>query len=149
MNITSDLPGGILFTIALICDILEGWQLVRGTIYETTYIKRRLPSWEILTNWEQPYPIIWIKEAIKINPPIDEDAINWSAMHGHTDIVKVLLEAKAPVNEFAIAKAAGNGHTEIVKLLLEAKASVDEDVICFAAEKGYLEIVKLLEAHVV
>ena len=140
----SKLPCDVLFTIALLCDILEGWQLVQETRYEMAYIRRRLPSWKILTSYRHPYPIIWIKEAIKINPPINEYAILWAAKNGHKETVMVLLKARSPVDEGAIAVAARNGNTEIVKLLLAARSPVDEDAIWCAANNGHVEIVKLL-----
>ena len=54
------------------------------------------------------------------------------AIHrGHTEIVRLLLEAKADVNVStkkgltALFLAAHKGHTEIIRLLLEAKADVN------------------------
>ena len=96
MDTYKKLPDGVLFIIALLCNDLEGWQLVRGTRYETAYIRRRLPSWEILT--KTPYPIIWIREAIKAKAPVNANAIACSAQNGYMETVKALLEAKAPVD---------------------------------------------------
>ena len=138
------IPAGVLLTIAMMCSNLEGWQLVKGTLFAMTYILRRMPSWEILTTDAQSYPIIWINTSIRLHPPTDACVIAWAAEYGHKETVEALLEANAPVDENAIRLAAENGHTDIVKMLLEAKAPVDGRAITQATLYNHKETLKAL-----
>ena len=83
-------------------------------------------------------------------------ALHNAALNGHTEIVKILVDAKADVDiqniygYTALSYAALNGHTEIVKILVDAKADVDiqnflgNTALSHAALNGYTEIVKIL-----
>src|SRR5438046_7453633 len=58
--------------------------------------------------------------------------LSWAAWKGHTEVVKVLLDAKAnaevkddDLGRTPLSWAAGNGHTEVVKVLLDVKANVE------------------------
>ena len=70
---------------------------------------------------------------------------------GHTEVVKVLLEAGADVHacdDNALQWANRHGHTETVKVLLEAGADVHADddwVLRLASIGGQTEVVKVLE----
>ncbi len=73
--------------------------------------------------------------------------------HGHSEIVKVLLENGVISEEdrgWAVKDAAEHGHLEIVKVLL-ANGVISEDdrgrAVSRAAYKGHLEIVKALLAN--
>jgi ankyrin repeat protein len=69
---------------------------------------------------------------------------------GHTEIVKVLLDACVDVHakkDMALRFASENGHTEVVKLLLEAGAdvhAVGDGALYYASRNGHTETVKLL-----
>ena len=73
-----------------------------------------------------------------------------AASDGHTDTVKLLLDAGANVhaeNDQALRWAASDGHTDTVKLLLDAGANVhacDDDALRLAAFDSYTDTVKLL-----
>ncbi|HEY8506631.1 MAG TPA: ankyrin repeat domain-containing protein [Gemmataceae bacterium] len=100
-----------------------------------------------------------------------DNALGLACHHGHTEVVKLLLEhgAKAEarvvkavlkgeagepdltrdVNVNPLYTAAGGGHLEIVKLLLEAGADVNDGrdystALYAAARGGHAEVVKLL-----
>ena len=81
---------------------------------------------------------------------IDNYAIIYASAYGHTEVVKLLLEAGADVtfeDNYAIEWASVNGHTEIVKLLIEAGADVtawNNYAIEWAFSYGHAEVVKLL-----
>ena len=88
--------------------------------------------------------------------------LNAAANNGHSDVVKLLLDARADPNvtnrwkESSLYLAARNGHTAIAKLLLGARA--DPNKVCdfetittygysplhAAAGYGHTEVVKLL-----
>ena len=83
-----------------------------------------------------------------------EAALGWASGKGHTETVKLLLEAGADVHAYGdlpLRTASGKGHIEIVKLLLEAGADVHawgECALRTASYYGHTETVKLLEAHI-
>ena len=74
--------------------------------------------------------------------------------NGHTEIVKLLLDARANVHaddDYALRIASYYGNTEVVKLLLDAGANVHADndyALRLASEKGHTEIVKILKDHI-
>lgn len=86
----------------------------------------------------------------------DRTSLQWAARHGHTEVVKLLLNMGADVNKADFVDntplqwAASGGYTEIVRLLLNKGAGVDKGDIFektplqWAAERGHIEIVKLL-----
>ena len=78
-----------------------------------------------------------------------------ASANNHTEIVKLLLDAKADVNTAyngmtPLFIASGKGYLEIVKLLLKAKADVNvtDNVgatsLYFASQNGHAEVVELL-----
>uniref|UniRef100_A0A0G4HYJ9 Uncharacterized protein n=1 Tax=Chromera velia CCMP2878 TaxID=1169474 RepID=A0A0G4HYJ9_9ALVE len=86
-----------------------------------------------------------------------ETALMLASCKGHTDIVRLLVDAKANVDMqdkngmTALILASENGHTDIVRLLVDAKANVDmEDknskktALLWASENGHTDIVRLL-----
>ena len=82
-----------------------------------------------------------------------EAALRWASRNGHTEIVKLLLEAGADVhakNDGPLRLASENGHTEVVKLLLDAGTNfhADNKALRWARRKGHTEVVKLLKAHI-
>ena len=87
-----------------------------------------------------------------------------AAWNGHTEIVRLLLEAGAEVNGLkannngmtALMRAAEMGHTEIARLLLEAKAEVNakthgigggDTALYWAEGNNNAEVAALLRAH--
>ena len=60
-----------------------------------------------------------------------DTALNWAAYKGHTEMVKILLEANADIHAqdkhytTPLHDAAQSGHTEIVKILLDAGANIN------------------------
>ncbi|KAJ3057006.1 hypothetical protein HK097_001490 [Rhizophlyctis rosea] len=82
-----------------------------------------------------------------------DKALRRAVLKGHTQIVRLLLEAQAEIrdeNDFLLRDAARFGHVDIVKLLLEAGADVHasrDDALTRAAIGGHVEVVlALLEA---
>jgi ankyrin repeat protein len=83
-------------------------------------------------------------------------AVNIAAYNGHTDCLKVLLDAGGDVNECSsdgrspIYIAACNGHADCLKLLLGAGGNVNKcdndgfSPVYFAAYKGHTDCLKLL-----
>ena len=79
-----------------------------------------------------------------------------AASHGHTEVVKRLLDRGADINakydygQTALFRAADNGHIEVVKLLLDRGAHIyapyDDGwmLLLCAAYRGRTELVKLL-----
>ncbi|MCP4371747.1 MAG: ankyrin repeat domain-containing protein [Deltaproteobacteria bacterium] len=86
-----------------------------------------------------------------------------ASQEGHTEIVKMLLEAKADVNKGSmdsdltpLLMATNGGHTEVVQLLLEAGADVklklnnsrqEFTILSIAKAGGHTRIVKLLKEY--
>jgi ankyrin repeat protein len=81
--------------------------------------------------------------------------LSWAALHGHEDVVKVLLAARKidttfdrEINRTALWWAASNGHARITKLLLEGREiNIDQyfvPLLYNAATFGYVAIAKLL-----
>jgi ankyrin repeat protein len=75
----------------------------------------------------------------------------WNAVaHGHTDIVRLLLENGAesvttePGDFSPITHAASAGYTEIVQLLIDAGADIHRDALSSAAYGGHVDIVRAL-----
>ena len=98
-----------------------------------------------------------IKELIN-NPEVDihkhdDKALRWSAHNGHTEVVKVLLDAGADVHarsDEALKGAAMNGRLEVVKLLLDAGADVhagNDAALWWALHDGHTEVVNLLKKY--
>ena len=92
-------------------------------------------------------------------PDIDDyTALIWAAKQGHTEVVKLLIEAGADLNLLAekgtytaLVWAAFRGHAEVVKLLIIAGADPDiQDekgaytALIWAAFRGHTEVVRLL-----
>ncbi len=89
---------------------------------------------------------------------LDNFAIRWAALNGHTDVVKLLLDLPlergvdpAADDNFAFRWAAENGHTAIVQLLLDLPlergvdpAARNNSALCYAAENGQTDVVQLL-----
>uniref|UniRef100_A0A0G4HXG7 Uncharacterized protein n=1 Tax=Chromera velia CCMP2878 TaxID=1169474 RepID=A0A0G4HXG7_9ALVE len=85
-----------------------------------------------------------------------ETALMFASFHGHTDIVRLLVDAKASLDmqdkngKTALILASENGHTDIMRLLVDAKANVDiQDeegisVLMLASFYGHTDIVRLL-----
>ena len=86
-----------------------------------------------------------------------------ASLKGHTEVVKLLLDASADVNKATLKHvtplhiASQKGHIKIVKLLLDAKANVNaitrfgEEVytsLRFARDGGYTSIVALFKKNV-
>uniref|UniRef100_A0A0G4FF66 Uncharacterized protein n=1 Tax=Chromera velia CCMP2878 TaxID=1169474 RepID=A0A0G4FF66_9ALVE len=84
-------------------------------------------------------------------------ALLWASLNGHTDIVRLLVDAKANVDiqdqpgMTALMGASVNGHTDIVRLLVDAKANVDmqdrihkKTALLWASDEGHTDIVRLL-----
>ncbi len=75
-------------------------------------------------------------------------ALRVAAMHGHTQVVKLLLPSCAPsmVAVMALNDAARYGHIEVAKLLLPVSnpKAYGSLPLRSASESGHLEIVKLL-----
>jgi len=73
-----------------------------------------------------------------------------ASFHGHTEVVKVLLEAGVNAHardDYALRYASYHGHTEVVKLLLEAGADVhtwDDYALRSASYHGRAELVRVL-----
>jgi len=98
-------------------------------------------------------------EALEEQPRKGITALEWAAMVGHTEVVKVLLDNNADVNArrtddgaTPLDAAAYNGHTEVVKLLLDNNADVNArrtsddgaTPLYIAADNGHTEVVRLL-----
>ena len=87
-----------------------------------------------------------------INEQKVNDALINASENGHTETVKVFLEAGANVHaldDWALRWTSYNGHTETVKVLLEAGADVhalDDWALYYASENGHTETVKVLKA---
>ncbi|ESU40207.1 Protein kinase NEK family protein, partial [Giardia duodenalis] len=79
-------------------------------------------------------------------------ALMMAAVHGHTKVVKLLVEEEAGMKDnygqTALMWVAENGHANCVQLLLEKESSMkDEDgrtALMYAARNGYVECVQLL-----
>ena len=76
---------------------------------------------------------LWdVQTAILRRDSNGQTALHIAASEGHTEVVKLLLDAKAEVNAqssaglTALTMVASRGHTEVVKLLLNAKAEVND-----------------------
>ncbi len=91
--------------------------------------------------------------------PYGGTAIMFAARAGHTEIAKLLIDAKANLNiqgryagTTALMWAAQYGSTDIVKLLIEAKANVNlknkhgQTALTLANENGNREIANILKA---
>eukprot|EP00798_Chlamydomonas_sp_ICE-L_P009250 gene9250-biopygen9125 len=86
----------------------------------------------------------------------DGRALVLAASKGHTDIVRMLLEAHDHAAHAdcqdgrALVSAAKSGHSEIVRLLLEASKHADHadslegEALVWAAKSGYTDIVRML-----
>uniref|UniRef100_A0A0G4HYK4 Uncharacterized protein n=1 Tax=Chromera velia CCMP2878 TaxID=1169474 RepID=A0A0G4HYK4_9ALVE len=89
---------------------------------------------------------------------IGKTALSLASENGHTDIVRLLVDAKANVDmedktskKTALIWASENGHTDIVRLLVDAKANVDmqnknskKTALLWASDNGHTDIVRLL-----
>jgi hypothetical protein len=84
--------------------------------------------------------------------------LTWASSRGHTEVVRLLLEAGADVNvtandgQTALMRAADYGHVEVLQLLLAAGADVNVKsvngitALRFATLKGNNRIVEMLKA---
>ena len=74
----------------------------------------------------------------------------WAAREGHTQVVRLLLQAGANPDPnakgYALFWAAREGHTQVVRLLLEAGVEPQSDgfPLLLASENGHISIVRLL-----
>jgi ankyrin repeat protein len=86
------------------------------------------------------------------NQKILDSALEHESQNGHTETVKLLLDAGADVHadcDWALVWASYNGHTETVKALLEAGADVharNDCALIWASGNGQTEVVKILLA---
>lgn len=75
-------------------------------------------------------------------------ALTWSCIHGHKDVVSLLLKNGADIhvnNDYPIHMASHHDKLEIVKLLLETGANVNNSqALYWASFHGNVDIVKLL-----
>ena len=56
----------------------------------------------------------------------DDYALRWASENGHTEVVKILIEAGANIHaddDCALRWASENGHTEVVNLLIKNQNS--------------------------
>ena len=101
-----------------------------------------------------------LERGAEVNYQVDAGtALIFAAMFGHSDAVKLLLQAGADINIqekagfTALMFAAGGGHEAVVELLLEAGVQVnmqDEDgftSLMHDAQGGHANTVKLLLEH--
>jgi len=85
-------------------------------------------------------------------------ALGWTAVEGHTEVVKVLLDNKADVNASTSTEGATplyttsqKGHTQVVKLILDNKADVnarltnDGTPLHIASYNGHTQVTQLLD----
>jgi hypothetical protein len=83
--------------------------------------------------------------------------LTWASSRGHTEVVRLLLEAGADVNvaandgQTALMRAADYGHAETLRLLIDSGADVNAKsnngitALRFATLKGHSRIVEMLE----
>ncbi|KAJ3205928.1 hypothetical protein HDU67_008557 [Dinochytrium kinnereticum] len=93
---------------------------------------------------------------VQCNPAADgNDALRWSAMEGHIEVVRSLLESgkvdPAAENNEALRWSCRNGHKAIAELLLST-GKVDADAedhesLRWAARNGHADVVHLLLQH--
>jgi ankyrin repeat protein len=84
--------------------------------------------------------------------------LTWASSRGHTEVVRLLLEAGADLNrtandgQTALMRAADYGHVDVLQLLLDAGADVNVKsvngitALRFATLKGNSRIIDMLKA---
>lgn len=77
-----------------------------------------------------------------------QEALEWAAIGGHPECIKILIPLCNPKahDSFALRAAALNGHPACLALLIPASdpQANDSSALCSAAENGHAECVKLL-----
>ncbi|KAJ7158283.1 ankyrin repeat-containing domain protein [Mycena crocata] len=116
-------------------------------------------------NWpESPSPL-WVASCANLYktvqhlldngiPSIDNDfPLVVASKHGHTDVVRLLLEHGAAVHaegDGALRRASEYGHLDVVQLLIEHGAAVhaeDNEALWKASGNGRFDVVQLLLEH--
>jgi len=132
----------------------------------------QVPSLQILRTIARTTATISLKDAIYcanvglvmlllLEQTVDDDDFVFACTHGHTKIVRLLLELErgvdpAAIHNLALCNASFNGHAVIVRLLLDLPsergvnpAARDNTAVhlAVAIERGHTEIVYLLDAR--
>jgi len=127
-------------------------------------LRCKLDHTYIIDNYERIFklPVNVIKKCItkdnvNFQNKYNSTVLMYASSNGHTDIIKLLIEAGANVNfqnydnNTALMFASEKGHTDIIKLLIEAGADINiqnkynKTALMFASWNGHTEIVKLLK----
>lgn len=99
-------------------------------------------------------------ETIKALAPLSDSyalgqVLSWASSGGHTETVRVLLDAGAPVNGYyghgdPLRWAAGDGNLQVVQMLLTAgadvNASANNSALHAACERSHIDVARVLLA---